>query len=29
MPPVQNCFIVPGIGQIPPMPLGQPQHHID
>lgn len=27
-PPVANCFIVPGVGQIPPFPLGQPQFHI-
>ena len=29
IPPVQNCFIVPGPDQIPPMPLGQPPQHID
>lgn len=29
VPPVQNCFIVPGVDQIPPTPLGQPDHHID
>ncbi|MEC4765437.1 CDGP domain-containing protein [Mycobacterium sherrisii] len=29
VPPVQNCFIVPGVDQIPPTPLGQPNHHID
>lgn len=29
IPPVQNCFIVPGVDQIPPTPLGQPTHHID
>jgi hypothetical protein len=29
VPPVQNCFIVPGGDQIPPTPLGQPDHHID
>lgn len=28
-PPVQNCFIVPGADQIPPTPIGQPNHHID
>lgn len=28
-PPVQNCFIVPGVDQIPPLPLGQPPHHIE
>lgn len=27
--PVVNCFIVPGVNQIPPFPLGQPQYHID
>jgi hypothetical protein len=29
VPPVQNCFIVPGADQIPPTPLGQPPFHID
>ena len=29
IPPVQNCFIVTGPDQIPPMPLGQPPQHID
>ena len=29
VPPVQNCFIVPGPDQIPPTPLGQPPQHID
>jgi hypothetical protein len=29
IPPVQNCFIVPAIDQIPMLPLGQPSHHID
>jgi hypothetical protein len=29
IPPVQNCFIVPAADQIPPLPLGQPNHHID
>ncbi len=29
IPPVQNCFIVPGAGQIPPLPLGQPPYHIE
>ena len=29
IPPVQNCFIVPGVGQIPPLPLGQPPYHIE
>ena len=29
IPPVQNCFIVPGADQIPPTPLGQPPFHID
>jgi len=28
-PPVENCFLVPGADQIPPLPLGQPDHHID
>lgn len=28
-PPVENCFVVPGPDQIPPLPLGQPPHHID
>lgn len=29
IPPVQNCFVVPGVDQIPALPLGQPDHHID
>ena len=29
IPPVQNCFVVPAADQIPPLPLGQPSHHID
>ena len=29
IPPVQNCFIVPGVGQVPPLPLGQPPYHIE
>lgn len=29
IPPVQNCFIVPAADQIPALPLGQPNHHID
>lgn len=29
IPPVQNCFMVPGVNQIPPLPLGQPGHHIE
>lgn len=29
IPPVQNCFIVPNENEIPPLPLGQPGHHID
>lgn len=29
IPPVQNCFVVPAADQIPPLPLGQPQHHIE
>lgn len=29
VPPVQNCFVVPGLDQIPPTPLGQPDHHVD
>lgn len=29
VPPVQNCFIVPAADQVPPVPLGQPNHHID
>lgn len=29
VPPVQNCFIVAGAEQIPPTPLGQPNHHIE
>jgi hypothetical protein len=26
---LQNCFIVPGVDQIPPLPLGQPNYHIE
>ncbi|TXH20063.1 MAG: hypothetical protein E6R06_22825 [Mycobacterium sp.] len=29
VPPVNNCFIIPGVDQIPPTPLGQPPYHID
>lgn len=29
VPPVTNCFIIPAADQIPPLPLGQPNHHID
>ena len=29
VPPVQNCYIIPSADQIPPTPLGQPDHHID
>lgn len=29
IPPVQNCFIVANENEIPPLPLGQPSHHID
>lgn len=29
IPPVQNCFPVPNENEIPPLPLGQPSHHID
>lgn len=29
VPPVQNCFMVPAVDQIPPTPLGQPDHHVD
>ncbi|PXX09238.1 CDGP domain-containing protein [Mycolicibacterium moriokaense] len=29
VPPVTNCFIIPSGDQIPPLPLGQPDHHIE
>lgn len=28
MPPTTHCFMVPGLGQVPALPLGQPPHHI-